>query len=220
MIGELMALLMTCAPAVHPSTMQAITRHESGQHPYAIGINGDHRLKDQPKTYQDAVAMATTLIEQNIDFDAGLGQINVRNWAWLNLTAETVFDPCTNLQAAQTVLQHCYQRATQQKADEQAALLAALSCYNTGNFERGFKNGYVRKVLAQAGIKIPELQAPTTQPSATPRNPPSSDEPPKLEPKTVQADRDGFVSNPAQDGFSRQKDAQKTMPSNSAPSYN
>ena len=215
MIGELVALLMTCAPAVHPSTMQAITRHESGQHPYAIGINGGHPLKDQPKTQQDAVAMATTLIDQKIDFDAGLGQINVRNWAWLNLTAETVFDPCTNLQAAQTVLQHCYQRATQQKADEQAALLAALSCYNTGNFERGFKNGYVQKVLAQADVKVPAIKpsaAPTAEPghstssSQTKTNSTSGDAPIQSDTvtnKVSRGDRDGFIRNPAPDGFSQ-----------------
>jgi len=60
-----------------------------------------------------------------------------------------------------TVLSHCYSRAVNLYSDEQQALQAALSCYNTGHLERGFKNGYVGKVLAQAGIKVPGLLAPT-----------------------------------------------------------
>lgn len=217
MIGELVALLMTCAPDIHPTTMQAITRHESSLHPYAIGINGDQRLRDQPKKREDAVALAKTLIAQDIDFDAGLGQINVRNWEWLNLTAETVFDPCTNLQAAQTVLKHCYQRASKHKPDDQAALQAALSCYNTGNFERGFKNGYVQKVLAQANIKVPAIKSAVT-PTPGSSNSDSSTSPSQTKTDSTtettftqseataneapNGDRDGFISNPTPDGFS------------------
>lgn len=212
MIGSLAALALACAPNVHLTTLNALIGTESGRQPYAIGINGDTPIERQPQTREEAIVLAKTLMAKGTNFDAGLGQINVRNWAWLNLTPETVFDPCVNLQAAQTVLADCYTRASQQYADKQQALHAALSCYNTGHFERGFKNGYVGKVLAQAGIKIPELQAPTTQPSPTPENQSSSDQTPKPEPEAVQGDRDGFVSNPAQDGFSRQKDAQKSAP--------
>ena len=218
MIGELVALIMTCAPDVHPSTMQAITRHESRQHPYAIGINGDHRLKDQPRKHQDAVALVKTLIAKGIDFDAGLGQINVRNWEWLNLTPETVFDPCTNLQAAQTVLKHCYQRAIKYKPDEQAALQAALSCYNTGNLERGFRNGYVQKVLAQADVKVPAIKPSLarkpeqnnsaslnqieTETETETKTDTSTAQPDMAADAISQGDRDGFIRNPAPDGFS------------------
>src|SRR5690606_957176 len=99
-----------------------------------------------PRSLEEATAAAQTLIDQGIDFDAGLGQINVRNWAWLKLDATTVFDPCRNLAAAQTVLADCYARALPTHKDPQQALRAALSCYNTGNFRRGFTNGYVGKV--------------------------------------------------------------------------
>jgi hypothetical protein len=38
---------------------------------------------------------------------------------------------------------------------------------------------------------------------------------PTPEPETVQGDRDRFVSNPAQDGFSGQTDTKKTVPTSS-----
>lgn len=147
------ALLTMCAPDVAPLTMQAIVKHESGFNPFAIGINPPHpRLKKQPSSLAEAVRIANDLIARKIDFDAGLGQINYRNWKWLGLTSESVFNQCTNLRSAQRVLADCYTRAYKQANDQRTALLQAFSCYNTGNFKRGFDNGYVDKVLKSAGI--------------------------------------------------------------------
>lgn len=157
MLAELAILASTCAPEIHIDTLKAVLKHESSFHQYAIGINRGKRLDQQPQTLNEAVEIVEDLIERKIDFDAGLGQINVRNWEWLGLTPTTVFDPCTNLKAAQTVLKDCYVRATKRFEQGQTALLAAFSCYNTGNFERGFSNGYVRKVLAAANIVVPAI---------------------------------------------------------------
>jgi len=154
---DLAALVMTCAPLIHVSTLSAVVRHESRANPYAIGVNGTRPRSLYPSTYAEAVATARRLSAEGIDYDAGLGAINVRNWAWLGLTAETVFDPCTNLRAAQTVLVDCYQRAQEQYAPGRPALIAALSCYNTGRWEAGLTNGYVAKVLAQAGVAVPAI---------------------------------------------------------------
>ncbi|WP_417276818.1 lytic transglycosylase domain-containing protein [Castellaniella sp.] len=166
MLAELAALALTCAPNIHPVTINALIRHESGVQPYAIGVNRKGKaLAQQPSTLDEAQGAVRDLIDQGIDFDAGLAQINVRNWAWLGLDATTVFDPCRNLAAAQTVLSACYARALHTHQDQQRALRAALSCYNTGNFSRGFANGYVGKVLAQAGIKVPALQPLSAQAS-------------------------------------------------------
>lgn len=147
------ALLTMCAPDVAPMTMQAIVKHESSFNPYAIGINKPNKpLAKQPRSKQEAVLIAKDLIARKVDFDAGLGQINYRNWKWLGLTSETVFDQCTNLKSAQRVLADCYTRSFKQNRDQRTALLQAFSCYNTGNFTRGFKNGYVNNVLKSAGI--------------------------------------------------------------------
>ncbi|MFT0850619.1 transglycosylase SLT domain-containing protein [Achromobacter sp. F4_2707] len=213
MLAELAALALACAPDIHPVTLHAVVKHESRAQQYAIGVNRKgHPLKRQPRSLEEATAAAQRLIDQGIDFDAGLGQINVRNWAWLKLDATTVFDPCRNLTAAQTVLADCYARALPAHKDPQQALRAALSCYNTGNFRRGFTNGYVGKVLTQAGIKVPALapEPDTTespeeadtpaQPSEKPRQKPQPEAPPGTP--------DGFTSNPATDGFAQTPDSE------------
>lgn len=208
MIPELLLLISTCAPQVHPSTMLALVHHESRANPFAIGINGGDKLAKQPKTREQAVEIVKDLITKGIDFDAGLGQINVRNWNWLNLSAETVFEPCTNLKASQTVLADCYVRATNTHAAGQSALQAALSCYNTGNFNRGLKNGYVHRVYAAANQTVPDIQrkmppAAVTSPSASATTN-SALTATDSETATQQADQivhDGFTKQPAQDGF-------------------
>lgn len=141
-----------CAPTIHPTTLRAVVMQESGGRPFAIGINGGRKLARQPQTKAEAVATAKRLMREGYDFDAGLGQINVRNFNWLGLTVEDVFDPCINLQSAARVLGDCFGRAQRSRPHDQAALRAALSCYNTGNFSRGFTNGYVEKVAAKAGV--------------------------------------------------------------------
>lgn len=229
MLTELAALALACAPNIHPVTLDALIRHESGARQYAIGVNLKGKaLPQQPHDLETASLAAERLIAEGIDFDAGLGQINVRNWAWLGLTSTTVFDPCQNLAAAQTVLSDCYARALKGHRDQQQALRAALSCYNTGNFRRGFANGYVGKVLAQAGIQVPALK-PVTHPgspsvdpaaaaetgttashpaattagndSAIPnRSPKPQDDPPDA---SQRGTPDGFTANPAADGFTQ-----------------
>ena len=193
MLAEFTLLAAACAPNIAPTTLEAVVKHESTGHEFAIGINQGKRLDQQPTELEDAVAIADQLIKDGIDFDAGLGQINVRNWEWLGLTSETVFEPCTNLRAAQTVLAECYGRASRKFNDEQQALRAALSCYNTGNFDRGFQNGYVNKVLAQAGIKVPALKPSATQTRST-----------KTE-TTAPRGNDGFTRNRVIDGFTRSR---------------
>jgi len=211
MLAELAALALACAPDIHPVTLHAVVKHESRAQQYAIGVNRKgHSLKRQPRNLEEASTAAQTLIDQGIDFDAGLGQINVRNWAWLKLDATTVFDPCRNLAAAQTVLADCYARALPTHKDPQQALRAALSCYNTGNFSRGFSNGYVGEVLTQAGIKVPALVplADATTSSATTATPTQPSEKPKQkpQPEAPPGTPDGFTSNPATDGFAQTPD--------------
>ncbi len=186
MVPELLLMMSMCAPQVHPSTMAALVHHESGANPYAIGINKGSRLAKQPTNRADAIRIVKDLIEEGIDFDAGLGQINVRNWGWLKLSPETVFDPCANLGAAQTVLTDCYLRAAGSHQPGQHALQAALSCYNTGNFRAGMKNGYVGRVYASAGRVVPQIG-----------NTPAKASPPeKSKPK-----KEGGLQNPTPDGF-------------------
>ncbi|WP_256445164.1 lytic transglycosylase domain-containing protein [Verticiella alkaliphila] len=193
-----MALAVACAPAVHPTTMAAIVRQESAGNPYAIGVNrGFAPLARQPREREHAVREARRLIAAGANIDAGLAQINVANWNWLGLTAESVFDPCTNLAAAQRVLVACYERASSRAGSSQQALYATLSCYNTGSLERGFRNGYVHKVARHAGVKVPALATGNEAPER-----PTSTGPPAGPTSPARAPTDAFRTH-GQDAFDR-----------------
>lgn len=218
------AMAHQCAPDVHVSTLMAVVRHESGFDPLAIHINGKGARSIHPKSREEAVREARALQAAGVGFDAGYGQVNVKNWAWLGLTPETVFDPCTNLAGAQRVLVRCYQMAKTSLGQSPKALYAALSCYNTGNLTSGFENGYVQSVVAGAGLKVPALEneipdeAPMSESpepeSSQPRNAGQSGQPPQVKVSATaprpNAPLDSFArprpdafSQPRQDAFAQ-----------------
>jgi len=184
--SSLIALTLACAPLVHPLTAQAIVSVESRLNPYAIGVVGG-ALARQPRSLDEALATVGQLQRSGWDFSAGLAQINRRNWPALGLTARSVFEPCANLAAMQTVLQDCYARALRQRPariatgsgatapSAQTALRQALSCYYSGNFWTGWREGYVQRVVAAAraaGAGPPASTVPTTAtPATTPIRP-------------------------------------------------
>ncbi|MEM5386699.1 lytic transglycosylase domain-containing protein [Paraburkholderia phymatum] len=147
-------LAQQCAPAVHPVTLRAIVRAESGFNPNAIGVVDGH-LTRQPRNRDEAVATAKTLAAQGINFSIGLGQINKANLARYDLTYETAFDPCANLRAGSAILHDCYERASVAMGERANALRAAISCYYSGNLTRGLTadsdgTSYVQRVVANA----------------------------------------------------------------------
>jgi len=83
-----------------------------------------------------AVVTAKWLLNNNYNIDLGLGQVNSINLAKTNLSVEDAFDACKNLAAAATILQWNYESASKRIPDEQGALQAAISAYNTGSFTR------------------------------------------------------------------------------------
>jgi type IV secretion system protein VirB1 len=150
------ALAHECAPGVHPQTMAAVARVESSFNPFAIGVVGG-RLVRQPAARDEAVATARSLEAQGFNFSVGLGQVNRYNLARYGLDYQSAFDPCANLRAGAAILTDCYARASKSAQDSQAALRAAFSCYYSGNFVTGFRDGYVAKVLGEA---VPARAAP------------------------------------------------------------
>jgi type IV secretion system protein VirB1 len=82
-----------------------------------------------------------------------------------------VFEPCANLRAASRVLEDCYERALQRWDDAGRAVSAALSCYNTGDFTRGTRNGYVSAVRAAASSAAPQSTATDSAQSQPARRP-------------------------------------------------
>jgi len=150
------AVAESCASGVAPEILSKLVAAESGFNIFAIGVNGANRKSYAPKTSQEAARLARELIAQGHSIDMGLGQINNKNLEWLKLTPETVFDPCANLAAAETVLRDGYERARAAGASKDDALKKALSAYNTGSFTRGFTNGYVARVLDREVKIAPE----------------------------------------------------------------
>lgn len=132
-----------CANSVNPDILSGLVSVESRFHPYAIGVGGSNPRSIFPSTKSEAIATARELIANGERFDAGIAQINIQNFDWLNLTVDDAFDVCTNLTAAETVLREGYDRARAAGESKSDALRIAISTYNTGHSTRGVSNGYL-----------------------------------------------------------------------------
>lgn len=168
-----LALLLTlagqCAPDVHPETISAIVRTESGGNPLLLHVNGGSQPSPAPQTKEEVVSLASRFIAEGKSVDLGLMQINSNNLGWLGMSLEETLDPCKNLAAGARILQENYLRAMKKFDQEQPALHAALSAYNTGSQTAGLKNGYVRKVLDNSTYQVPALTAaPKSKPQIEP----------------------------------------------------
>ncbi len=149
--------------AVPAEVMQHVVRVESSFNPYAIGVVGA-RLVRQPRNLGEAVSTARMLEEKGYNFSLGLAQVNRYNLASQGLDSyEKAFEVCPNLQAGSRILAECHGRAGGDWGK-------ALSCYYSGNFTRGFRDGYVQKVFAswQGRTDAPALAGTGT---ATPGHP-------------------------------------------------
>jgi type IV secretion system protein VirB1 len=148
-ISAIVILVKACAPSVDVNTALAVVSTESSFNPYAIGVVGDSLVR-QPRTRAEALSTIAALERDGYDYSLGYGQINKRNFRRLRLTANSALDGCGNLRAMQTILQECYRRAGARHRQTQQALRAALSCYYSGNFQTGFDEGYVERVVRAA----------------------------------------------------------------------
>ncbi len=141
-------LLQQCAPNVATITMAAIINTESRGKPWGIGLNRGKRLKYQPNSYEQAVAWVNYLEANRYDFDIGLAQVNIRNAHKYGYKAYQLLDQCTNVKVASDILQKNYSQALNRSINQQDALMKAISAYNTGNYQSGFRNGYVNRVVS------------------------------------------------------------------------
>ncbi|EDT04216.1 Lytic transglycosylase catalytic [Burkholderia ambifaria IOP40-10] len=151
------SLAQQCAPQIPPVLMAAIVRVESGFNPYAIGVVRG-RLLRQPSNRAEAVATVRALEAGGWNFSVGLAQINRVNWSAYGVTTENAFEPCRNLAIGAAILQDCLTAARNRRNmqfDAQAALLASLSCYASGNFSTGYRTGYVQRVVNAVASQPP-----------------------------------------------------------------
>ncbi|MBU9576284.1 lytic transglycosylase domain-containing protein [Burkholderia multivorans] len=165
---DLPMLVAQCAPGVHPVTMQAVVRTESGGNPYAIGVVGGHLVR-QPRTLGEAVATADALARTGWNYSVGLAQVNRSHLGGYGLTGAAAFDACRNLAAGADILARCYAAAVRRRPAAhaahagQVALRDALSCYASGNFRMGYRTGYVQHVVlsvAQDSVRAQRFTVP------------------------------------------------------------
>ncbi|OTP78488.1 lytic transglycosylase domain-containing protein [Caballeronia sordidicola] len=148
-------LAQECAPSVHRNLLGRVATVESSGNPFAIGVVHGH-LAHQPKNLPEAIATVKALDAGGWNYSMGLVQVNVRNLARYGQTAETIFEPCTNLKTGAAILKACYGAARARFDDTDDAVHSALSCYYSGDLTRGA--AYAQKVAAS--IPVPAVQTP------------------------------------------------------------
>ena len=161
--AEFVSLARRCAPGAPPDTLLAIARTESGLYPNAISINrprssakyagyrdGEIVLSRQPENKMEAARWVRWLAAHHLTVSIGLMQVNAEIAPRFSVSADELFDPCTNLRVGSAILIAAYSDLARDMGEGFAALDAALSCYNTGNSIAGFRNGYVASVYAHA----------------------------------------------------------------------
>jgi type IV secretion system protein VirB1 len=156
--------LLACAPNVAPATLNAIIQVESGGNPLALHVNGTDQQPPPARDPAEAARMAERYVGMGYSVDVGLMQVNTRNLAATGHSIQQALDPCTNILHGSTILSADYARASRTRGDDPYALLAALSAYNTGDFHRGFDNGYVAQVVSSNQSAGPRRQHAAGQP--------------------------------------------------------
>lgn len=149
---------MTMCPnlAVPAEVMQHIVQVESGANPFAIGVVGGQLVR-QPASLDEALATVQMLDAKGYDYSLGVAQVNRRNLGRYGLdTYAKAFDACANVAAGAQILAECYGRSGQDWGK-------AFSCYYSGNFVTGYRDGYVQKVYASMQADA-SSQAPMASP--------------------------------------------------------
>lgn len=133
---------MSCPSLAVPAEVMAhVVDVESGANPYAIGVVGG-QLERQPKNLAEALATVHMLDAKGYNYSLGVAQVNRANLGKYGLDSyEKAFEPCPNLAAGAQILAACYTASGNDWGK-------AFSCYYSGNFTTGFRDGYVQKVYA------------------------------------------------------------------------
>lgn len=155
-LATFVALAPGCAPSVHVETLAAVAHAESRFDSLAINDNTSGR-RYRPPSLDQAVKIASALVQRRHSLDLGLMQVNSANLQRLGLNVSDAFDVCRSMAAGARVLTDFYRRQSVSGVAERA-LHRAVSSYNTGSAERGFTNGYVGRVQASAEIVVPAIR--------------------------------------------------------------
>ena len=147
--------------AVPAEVMQHVVNVESSRNPYAIGVVGGQLVR-QPQNLGEAVATVQMLEQKGYNYSLGVAQVNRANLGKYGLDSyEKAFEFCPNLEAGSRILAQCYASASKDWGK-------AFSCYYSGNFTTGYRDGYVQRIYASiakstlAGARAIPLQAAAT----------------------------------------------------------
>jgi type IV secretion system protein VirB1 len=171
--AEVAALTARCAPSGPEATLEAVAQTESGLDPWALHDNTTN-ASVAPANLRVALIDARQWIGRGHSVDLGLMQINSANLTALGMTIRSALDSCASLAGGAAVLHAAYGDA-QTSAEQQAALLMALSRYSTGSPFKGILNGYARRVIANAATAAPPSSPVQTTTLEDPKAPPSWD---------------------------------------------
>lgn len=148
--GEIKTMIKKCLPSGFHNVIYKIVQTESSKKPYAINVNGKYTMSRQPRNINEALKAISQLKSMNASFDVGLAQINSVHFKpggvfyKKGYTPEDALDTCTNLKMSALILDSAFERTQDLKK--------SLSIYNTGSKSKGFKNGYVYKVLSKSNF--------------------------------------------------------------------
>ncbi|WP_068089495.1 lytic transglycosylase domain-containing protein [Novosphingobium rosa] len=167
-------LAQRCAPEVATEAVVPLVVTESAGNTLQINVNKGPRV--QAASVAQAAALVRRYMAAGYTVDVGLAQVNSGNFARLGVSVEQAFEPCTNLHLASQVLQEGYALASRSYAGLDA-ISATYSLYNSGSMTRGLRNGYVRRVWANAAVTGAVAAAPSlpvTPPSGSKANLPDA----------------------------------------------
>ena len=145
-----------------------VSEVESRLDPLAL-YNNTRRISVHPASRASSVERARRWLARGDSVDIGLMQINSGNLAALGMTVEAALDACRSLKAGARILSSAYAQSSS-SVDRQAALLIALSRYNTGNTLAGLANGYAGQVLALQADATKSNSKSSVPTSAKPRD--------------------------------------------------
>ena len=171
--ADFAGLAARCAPGVPVWVLRGVARTESDFHPWMLHDNST-RASDSPASLAAAETEAAAWMAEGHSVDLGLMQINTANLPALGMTIGTALDPCASLAGGAAVLRAAY-GVGPVDASQQAALLMALSIYNTGSPLKGIMNGYARKVMRHADEVASALPVSPLQPGIAADTPPAWD---------------------------------------------
>ena len=157
---QLRTLAAHCASRVHPDTIEAITRQESGLHPFALSINYPkteaarqghpqtfYELARQPHNKAEAINWTRWFVTHGHSVSIGLMQVNSIEAKRIGVAdLRALFEPCVNLAAGAVILQESYRG----KSHDLNGLSQAFAIYNAGNVALGTQNGYASGVVTKA----------------------------------------------------------------------